>query len=108
MCDAEAGNQQAKAAPHPLTVLTAFVAAPITPLNPTIGAGMVTAAAELGLRKPRVRDFHDLRGDTTRWTGWWKNRVSRTLLVFLFSTLGSAAGTYIAGFLIAGKLAGGS
>lgn len=92
---------------HPLTVLTAFVAAPITSLNPTIGAGMVTAAAELWLRKPRVQDFHDLRRDTAHWSGWWKNRVSRTLLVFLFSTLGSAAGTYIAGFLIAGKLAGG-
>ncbi len=91
---------------HPLTVLTAFVAAPITSLNPTIGAGMVTAAAELWLRKPRVQDFHDLRRDTSRWSGWWKNRVSRTLLIFLFSTLGSAIGTYLAGFLIAGKLAG--
>jgi len=91
---------------HPLTVLTAFVAAPITSLNPTIGAGMVTAAAELWLRKPRVQDFHELRHDTSRWSGWWKNRVSRTLLIFLFSTLGSAIGTYVAGFLIAGKLAG--
>ncbi len=92
---------------HPLAVLTAFLAAPVTSLNPTIGAGMVTAAAELWLRKPRVQDFHDLRRDTTRWSGWWRNRVSRTLLVFLFSTLGSAVGTYVAGFLIAGKLAGG-
>ena len=41
------------AAAHPLTIVTAFVAAPITSLNPTIGAGMVTAAAELWLRKPR-------------------------------------------------------
>ncbi len=92
---------------HPLTVVTAFLAAPVTSLNPTIGAGMVTAAAELWLRKPRVRDFHRLREETTHWSGWWKNRVSRTLLVFLFSTLGSAVGTYVAGFLIAGKLAGG-
>ncbi|RTZ72442.1 MAG: conjugal transfer protein TraB [Gammaproteobacteria bacterium] len=98
----------ALAAAHPLTVLTAFVAAPITSLNPTIGAGMVTAAAELWLRKPTVKDFHDLRRDTTRWTGWWRNRVSRTLLIFLFSTLGSAIGTYVAGFLIAGKLTGSS
>jgi pheromone shutdown-related protein TraB len=96
----------ALAGAHPLTVVTAFVAAPITSLNPTIGAGMVTAAAELWLRKPTVKDFEQLRHDTTHWTGWWKNRVSRTLLVFLFSTLGSAAGTYIAGFRIAGKLTG--
>ncbi|WP_456418052.1 TraB/GumN family protein [Thiolapillus sp.] len=97
----------ALAGAHPLTVITAFIAAPITSLNPTIGAGMVTAAAELWLRKPTVKDFERLRHDTTHWTGWWKNRVSRTLLVFLFSTIGSAAGTYIAGFRIAGKLTGG-
>lgn len=94
------------AAGHPLTVLTAFVAAPITSLNPTIGAGMVTAAAEVYLRKPRVGDFAALRHATTRLTGWWRNRVSRALLVFLLSTLGSAAGTYIAGFRIFDRLTG--
>lgn len=94
------------AAAHPLTVITAFVAAPITSLNPTIGAGMVTAAAEIYLRKPRVGDFGELRHDTTTLKGWWRNRVSRTLLVFLFSTLGSAVGTYLAGFRIVDKLIG--
>lgn len=94
------------AAAHPLTVLTAFVAAPITSLNPTIGAGMVTAAVELWLRKPTVSDFESLRSDTTGIAGWWKNRVSRTLLVFLLSTLGSAVGTYVAGFRIIDHLSG--
>ena len=61
---------------------------------------MVTAAAELWIRKPTVRDFESLRADTTSVRGWWKNRVSRTLLVFLLSTLGSAIGTYVAGFKI--------
>ncbi len=91
---------------HPLTILTAFVAAPITSLNPTIGAGMVTAAVEIWLRKPQVGDFKRLRTDCTTLKGWWRNRVSRTLLVFLFSTLGSAIGTYVAGFRIFGRLAG--
>jgi len=85
---------------HPLTVITAFLAAPLTSLNPTVGAGMVTAATEAWIRKPRVGDFSTLKKDTVKLTGWWKNRVSRTLLVFLFSTIGSAAGTYIAGFRI--------
>lgn len=85
---------------HPLTVAGAFIAAPITSLNPTIGAGMVTAAIELYLRKPNVGDFSALRKDTTRISGWWKNKVARTLLVFFFSTLGSAIGTYVAGFKI--------
>lgn len=85
---------------HPLTVLTAFLAAPLTSLNPTVGAGMVTAAVEAWIRKPRVGDFSTLKKDTVHVTGWWKNRVSRTLLVFIFSTIGSAVGTYIAGFRI--------
>jgi len=94
------------AAAHPLTVVTAFLAAPITSLNPTIGAGMVTAAVEIYLRKPQVGDFSRLRHDTTKLKGWWKNRVSRTLLVFIFSTLGSAAGTYLAGYRIFDRLTG--
>jgi pheromone shutdown-related protein TraB len=94
------------AAAHPLTTLTAFVAAPLTSLNPAIGAGMVTAATELYLRKPTVADFGDLRSDTTSLKGWWQNRVSRTLLIFFLSTLGSAIGTYFAGFRIIQRLAG--
>ncbi len=94
------------AAAHPLTVVAAFLAAPLTSLNPTIGAGMVTAAVEVYLRKPKVADFGTLRSDATHLKGWWKNRVTRTLLVFVFSTLGSAIGTYVAGFRIFGKLAG--
>jgi len=92
------------AAAHPLTILGAFIAAPLTSLNPTIGAGMVTGAIEAMLRRPQVEDFSKLKHDTTHWTGWWKNRVSKVLLVFFFCTLGSAIGTYVAGFRIFDKL----
>lgn len=92
---------------HVLTVLTAFIAAPLTSLNPTIGAGVVTAAAEVYLRKPRVGDFGNLRKDTTHLKGWRRNRVARTLMVFVMSTLGSVVGTYLAGFRILERLAGG-
>lgn len=91
---------------HILTVLTAFVAAPITSLNPTIGAGMVAGGAELFLRKPTVGDFDRLRTDTTSLAGWWKNRVARLFLVFILSSLGSAVGTYVAGFRIFDRLFG--
>ncbi len=90
---------------HPLTILTAFLAAPLTSLNPMIGAGMVTAGVEIFLRRPSVGDFSRLRSDTRHPAGWWHNRVSRTLLVFMFSTLGSAVGTYLAGFRIFEHLA---
>lgn len=92
---------------HPVTVIATFFAAPLTSLNPTIGAGFVAAGVELYMRKPKVRDFSTLRHDVVNLKGWWKNRVSRTLLVFILATLGSAVGTWVAGFRIAGTLFGG-
>jgi pheromone shutdown protein TraB len=89
-----------------LTILTAALAAPLTSLNPTIGVGFVAAAVELYLRKPQVGDFARLRKDTTSPKGWWSNRVSRVLLVFLLTTFGSAMGTYIGGARIFGHLFG--
>jgi pheromone shutdown-related protein TraB len=85
---------------HPVTIIGSMLAAPLTSLNPTIGAGFVAAALELTMRKPRVADFQSLRDDVIHWSGWWRNRVARTLLVFLFVTLGSAVGTYLGGFRV--------
>ncbi len=81
---------------HPLTVVAAFVAAPVTSLNPTVGAGMVTGVVQAWAGKPRVRDLENLLDDLTHWQGWWANRVSRVLLVFFFSNLGSSIGTFVA------------
>ncbi|WP_235017406.1 TraB/GumN family protein [Nitrincola tapanii] len=91
---------------HPVTIAGTFIAAPFTSLNPTIGAGMVAAAIEIAMRKPTVGDFAHLRKDVTALKGWWRNRVSRTLLVFILATLGSAIGTYVGGFHIFGQLTG--
>ncbi|BBI69984.2 TraB/GumN family protein [Vreelandella aquamarina] len=100
------GGATIAALAHPVTVIATFFAAPLTSLNPTIGAGFVAAGVELYMRKPKVRDFSTLRHDVTQLKGWWKNRVSRTLLVFILATLGSAVGTWVAGFRIAGALFG--
>ncbi len=81
---------------HPLSILTAFIAAPLTSLNPTIGAGMVVGFVEALLRKPTVADFETLPDDFQSAKGWWRNKVTRTLLVFIFSGLGSAVGTWVA------------
>jgi pheromone shutdown protein TraB len=91
---------------HPLTIVGAFTAAPLTSLNPTIGVGMFTAVIETFLRRPTVGDFSRLQQDTTHLKGWWHNRVTRILLVFLLSTLGGAIGTYAASFRIIDRLAG--
>ena len=89
---------------HPLTVLSAVIAAPITSLNPTIAAGMVTGLVESWLRKPRVADLENLRFDITTLKGWFRNPATRILLVFFLSNLGSAIGTWVAGFKIFGAL----
>ncbi|MFW6387684.1 MAG: TraB/GumN family protein [bacterium] len=80
---------------HPLTVLTSFVAAPITSMNPTIGVGFVAGFLEAVFRKPRVSDFESLQDDISSFRGFFRNRITRILLVFAFSTLGSAIGTFI-------------
>jgi pheromone shutdown-related protein TraB len=85
---------------HPLTVLSALVAAPLTSLNPTIAAGMVTGLVESWIRKPRVSDLENLRFDITSLKGWFRNPATRILLVFFLSNLGSAIGTWVAGFKI--------
>jgi len=89
---------------HPLTILSAMVAAPLTSLNPAIAAGMVTGAVESWLRKPRVSDLERLRDDATTLKGWFKNPATRILLVFFLSNMGSAIGTWVAGFRIFGAL----
>ncbi|AGA88989.1 pheromone shutdown-related protein TraB [Thioflavicoccus mobilis 8321] len=99
-----AATGAALAGGHPLTVLSAFAAAPLTSLNPTIGVGLVTAGVELSLRRPNVGDFSRLRAEVSHYSGWWRNRVSRVFLVFMLSTLGSVIGTYVAGFRIFDKL----
>jgi len=90
---------------HPLTIITALLAAPLTSLNPTIGAGMVTGAVEAWLRKPKIADFESLRDDLVKLSGWWKNRVARVFLVFFLSNVGSAVGTWVAGFSMIRQLA---
>ncbi len=91
---------------HPLTILSAFVAAPITSLNPTIGAGMVVGIVESLIRKPKVSDFESIRQDVAQWGLWWKNGVIRVFLIFFLANLGSAVGTWVAGISIASKIWG--
>ncbi len=90
----------AAAAAHPLSVLGAALSSPLTPLHPALASGMVSAATELWLRKPRVADFAALRDDLGRFSGWWRNAAARIFLVFFLTSLGTALGVYIAGYRI--------
>ncbi|MCD6525462.1 MAG: TraB/GumN family protein [Desulfuromonas sp.] len=81
---------------HPLTIAAAFVAAPLTSLNPTIGAGMVTGLVQAFIAPPTVKDMEAVADDIATLSGWWHNRVTRVLLVFFLSSLGSTIGTFVA------------
>lgn len=86
---------------HPLTILSAFIAAPITTLHPLIGIGHVTGLVEAWVRKPKVKDFESLPEDILTAKGWWGNQVTRILLVFILSGVGAGAGLFIgSGWLI--------
>jgi pheromone shutdown-related protein TraB len=78
-----------------LTVISAALAAPITSLNPAIGAGMVAGLVEALLRKPNVGDCERIPEDITSVRGFYRNPVTRVLLVFFLSSLGSAIGTWV-------------
>ncbi len=82
---------------HIITILTAFVAAPITSLCPLVGAGMVTGLVQIFVCKPKVSDMENLHDDAANLKSFYKNRILRCLLVFFFSTIGSSLGTFIAG-----------
>jgi len=92
---------------HPLTILTAFVAAPITSLNPTIAAGWVCGLTEAWLRKPRVIDLENIAEDLTSVRGVWSNRVIKVLLVVVLANLGSSIGTFVGVGWIVSLLGGG-
>jgi pheromone shutdown-related protein TraB len=89
---------------HPLTVVVAVLAAPITSLTPVIGAGYVTAFVQAYMRPPRVRDFQSVTEDVASAPKWWRNRLLRVLLAFIFPSLGSMIGTYVGGAEIISNL----
>lgn len=81
---------------HPLTVLSSVLSAPLTSLNPMIAAGWVSGLVETFSRKPKVRDFETLQDDIRSVKGFWTNKVTRILLVVVFTNLGSSIGTFVA------------
>ena len=90
---------------HPLTCLTAFVAAPLTSLNPAIAAGWVAGYVEFKLRKPVVKDFQNLsKMESTK--DFFNNKVIRLLMVVALSNVGSMIGTFVALPIITSRVFG--
>ena len=91
---------------HPLSILAAFIASPLTPLHPALASGTVSALVEATLRKPTYADFMALRDDVQSMKGWWRNRVARLMLNFFLTSLGTAIGVWTGGLRMLGKLVG--
>lgn len=89
---------------NPITVLVAFVGAPLTSLCPLVGVGLFTGIVQALICKPKVSDIESLQEDVSSLKGWYKNRVLKVLLVFFLSSLGSTIGTFVATGKIASLL----
>ncbi|MEN8257818.1 MAG: TraB/GumN family protein [Thermodesulfobacteriota bacterium] len=89
---------------HPATILTAFLAAPITSLTPVIGAGYVCAFIQAMMRPPLVREFENAMADMATVRGWWHNNLLKVFLAFLLPGIGSMIGTWVGGYEIISNL----
>jgi pheromone shutdown-related protein TraB len=89
---------------HPLTIVAAFVAAPVTTLSPVIGVGYVTAFVQAYLCPPLVRELHSVADDVRRLPQWWRNRLLRIFLAFVLPSIGSMIGIWIGGYELVSHL----
>ena len=88
---------------HPLAILTAALASPITSLNPALAAGWFAGYVQLRISEPTAEDLQQfLKG--TSIGGFWSNRAGRVLLVTALTNLGSMLGAW---FAAAGFIGGG-
>lgn len=80
---------------HPVTIIASFFAAPFTSLTPVIGAGYVAALIQVYMKPPTVKELQTVGEDASQPKMWWKNKLLRVLLVFIFASLGSILGTVL-------------
>lgn len=82
---------------HPLSIITAFIAAPITSLNPMLACGWFAGLVQATIKKPTVHDVLNVQTDIFSLKGFYKNRFLKTLLVVILANVGSGIGTFVAG-----------
>jgi pheromone shutdown-related protein TraB len=80
---------------HPVTIVLAALTAPLAAFfHPLVHVAYFTGPSEAFLRKPRVADLERLSEDAMTFTGYYKNRLLRILLVVLLTTVGATIGMY--------------
>jgi len=80
---------------HPLAILTAALASPITSLNPALAAGWFAGYVQLKMAEPSAEDLADfLKLESLGM--FWSNKAGRVLMVTAMTNLGSMAGAWVA------------
>jgi pheromone shutdown protein TraB len=62
---------------------------------------MVSGLVQAAVCKPNVSDAENIAADAASLKGIYRNRITRVLLVFFLSSLGSSAATFISGSVLA-------
>ncbi len=75
-----------------LSVLGAIVAAPIARLYPLVRTAVVVGIIEASRRKPSVQDCERLQDDVQTMKGFWRNPVTRILIIAVASSMGALVG----------------
>jgi pheromone shutdown-related protein TraB len=90
-----AGVGAAASLAHPITILSAALMAPLKPLHPLIGTGWIAGLVQVYVCKPKVKDFEALPEDIMSVKGFWRNKITRVLLVVSFTSIGASIGIFL-------------
>lgn len=82
---------------HPLAILAAFITAPVTALHPILASGWFSGLVQAYIKRPTIADFETLSEDVFTIKGFWRNKVTRVLLVVVLTNLFGSFGTFIGG-----------
>ena len=88
---------------HPLAVLTAALASPITSLNPALAAGWFAGYVQLKLAEPTAEDLQQFL-KLEDLSSFWSNPAGKVLLVTALTNLGSMLGAWAAPIILLGGL----
>ncbi|MGI6589755.1 MAG: TraB/GumN family protein [Candidatus Iainarchaeum sp.] len=80
---------------HPLSIITAFLSAPLTTLHPALAAGWFSGVVEARVNSPRVMDFETLP-DVSSLGQFYNNKVTHILIVAALTNIGAMIGVVIA------------
>ncbi len=80
---------------HLYTILTALITAPFSAIHPLFAVGFFTGICEAKILNPKIIDFKNISNDTKNISGYFKNKITRILMVVVFSNIMAGIGTFV-------------